>query len=85
MIEAITYEDAVAVTPSDSTPDTSGPFAGLYIGVTGDVKVHTLRGSDVVFKNVPQGTTLRVAVSRVWTTGTAATNILGLKQMPWGK
>jgi hypothetical protein len=82
-IQDTTYEGAVAVTQSDATNDPNGPFAGLYIGVTGDVTITTIRNQKALFKNVPQGTFLRIATNRVWSTGTAATNILGLAQVPY--
>ena len=80
------YEDAIACTASDTINDVHGPFAGLYVGATGAVKVTTLRGRDVTFPAVPAGTTLRVAVLRVWSTGTIGNgaNILGLGKPPNG-
>lgn len=84
MIEKITYENAVAVTPSDFTDDPAGPFAAFYVGTTGNVKVRTFRGNDVVFKNVPQGTTIRVAIKRVWSTGSGTpADVVGLTAMPY--
>lgn len=81
MINSVTFEDAVAVTTSDGTNDPAGPFSGFYVGTSapGDVKVRTERGNDVVFKNVIQGTVYNIRILRVWTTGTTASNILGLK------
>ncbi len=75
---------AAAVTPSDTTniPSVSGGTNDegciLYIGGTGNVKVRTIGGDDVVFAAVPAGTTLQVRVLRVFSTGTAATNIVAL-------
>lgn len=72
------FQSAVAITPADATA--IGPYAALYIGVAGDVKV-CLRNDDgthlVIFKSCPVGI-LPVAVQGVEATGTAATNILGL-------
>ncbi len=82
-IQDITYENATAVTASDTTADPAGPFAAFYVGTTGNVKVTTIRGNSVVFTNVPQGTTVRVAISRVWITGTTASTVLGLSQIPY--
>lgn len=83
-IETITYEDAIAVADSDTAADPHGPFAAFYVGTTGDVTVTTLRGRKALFKNVPQGTTIRVAIQRVWTTGTGTpSTILGLMQLPY--
>lgn len=76
--------DAAAVTVSDDTADAAGPFhKGLWVGAAGAVKLQTLAGSAVTFVGVPAGTWLRVACSRVWSTGTTVatpnTNIIGLK------
>lgn len=84
--------EAVAVVPSDTKDLTAAIVDGgsgakfyakaLYIGVAGDVKV-TLAGdnvepsSPIVFKAVPVGI-LNVQVRRVWSTGTAATNMVAL-------
>jgi hypothetical protein len=69
------FHSAVAVTKSDATviPITRA----LYIGVTGDVAVHTANGETVTFKAVPVGV-LRIQVDQVLSTGTAATDILAL-------
>jgi hypothetical protein len=75
---------AAAVTPSDTVniPSVSGGTNDegciLYIGGTGNVKVLTIGGDEVVFAGVPVGTTLQVRVVRVFATGTAATNIVAL-------
>lgn len=83
-IQDTTYESAQAVTASDTTDDPNGPFAAFYVGTTGDVKVRDYRGHDTVFKNVPQGTTVRVAIKRVWSTGTGSpSTVLGLSQIPY--
>lgn len=75
---------AAVVTPSntETIPSVSGGETNdgncLYIGVTGDVKVKTIGGDEVVFKAVPAGTILQVKVIQVFATGTTATNILAL-------
>lgn len=68
---------AIPVTTSDSDLLVSIP-RGLYIGVSGDVKV-TLADDNtaVIFKSVPVGL-LPVMVKQVFATGTTATNILAL-------
>lgn len=75
-------DDWVAPTLSDSTNDTAGPFVGIYVGGTGDVKVTTSVGSNVTFKAVPVGTTLWGRFVRIWSTGTSATLMLGAKAVP---
>lgn len=68
---------AVAVTTSDSADLATKPTRALYIGVTGDVKVTMQSGDTVTFKAAPVGT-LPVCVTRVFATGTTATDILAL-------
>ena len=68
--------DAVSLTLSDSV-DLVQHCNALYIGVTGDVKLTTWAGNDVTFKAVPVGI-LPVGATRVWSTGTTATNIIAL-------
>lgn len=84
-ISGITYDDAFAVAASDTVNDPNGGsygFAAFYVGVTGDVKVTTSNGNAVVFKAVPAGATIRLRIQRVWSTGTTATNVLGLVASP---
>lgn len=66
--------DAFAVTKSDSTVITA---FGLYVGTTGDVAVTTAKGNNVTFVGVPAGTIIPIAVSKVLSTGTGASNIVG--------
>ena len=68
---------AVDVTPSDST-DLDFVARALYIGVSGDVKVTTVAGDDVTFKNAVAGSYLPVCAKRVWDTGTVATYIIAM-------
>lgn len=59
------------------TVDFTNYANALYIGVTGDVKVDLVVGGTVTFKAHPVGYLL-AAVRRLYSTGTTATNILGL-------
>lgn len=69
--------EAVAVTPSDSTVVL---FRGLYIGSGGDLAVRMAKDtSAVTFVAVLGGTFLPLAVVRVMSTNTTASNIVGLK------
>jgi len=70
-------QEAVDVTPNNSTDLAKVP-ASLYVGSTGDVKVDMLNGGTVTFVNVPDGTFLPILVTRVYATGTDATNIIAL-------
>ena len=71
-------QHAVAVTPSDTLDIGSTASRALWIGVTGDVTVTTAGGeTSVTFKAVPVGW-LQVRATRVWNTGTTATNIVAV-------
>jgi len=70
-----TYDTAAAVTPSDTTAVT---FRALWVGGAGNVAVVTEGGNSVTFTAVPAGTLLPVAVQTVKSTGTTATNMVGL-------
>lgn len=71
-------EHAVAVTPSDSTV-LSYVTRGLWIGGAGNVKVDMFGGeSGVTFSGVPAGTILPIAVTKVYSTNTTATLIIGI-------
>lgn len=65
---------AAAVTPNDSTDLAILPRA-LFIGTGGDIKV-TINGVDLTYKNIADGTTFPRRVSRVWSTGTTADDII---------
>lgn len=80
-------EHAVAVTPSDTTRIRC---LALFVGVGGNVNVHTLHDVErenregvaptaVLFKNVASGTVLPVAVGRVLSTSTTATDIVACR------
>lgn len=66
---------AAAVTPSDTT-DLSDVTRFLYVGGAGAVVVIMQDGTTVTLAAVPAGTVLPIAVSRVKSTGTAATSIV---------
>lgn len=68
---------ALAITPSDT--DTFANPVHVYVGVTGDVAVRPWNGNTaVVFKNVPQGSTLPVQVVGVNATSTTAANLVAV-------
>lgn len=68
----------VAITPSDSV-DLTNSVRQLYVGVGGDVVVIDHDSQSVMtFKNVPSGGTIGpFLVSRVNSTNTTATNMIG--------
>jgi len=68
---------AAVVVPNDAA-DLPNFSRMLYVGVSGHVKVTTLNGDVVEFKNVPVGM-LMVQARRVWAApATSATDILAL-------
>ena len=71
-------DGAFAITPSD-TEDLEQVTRGLYVGVSGDVKVDMANGDAVTFVSLAAGVIHPLRVRRVYSTGTAATSILGIK------
>lgn len=71
------WPDAVAVTKSDVTVY-SPELAALFVGGAGDVNVVTVGGQTTKFVGVLANTLLPVRVTQVLSTGTSATNIVGL-------
>jgi len=77
---------AAAVTPNNSADipnvanqDGSGNNGCvLYIGGAGNIKVTTTGGDEVTFNGVLAGTFFPVQVTRVWASGTTATDIIAL-------
>ena len=70
---------AADVVPNDAA-DLPNYSRMLYVGVGGstrDVKVTTINGSEVIFKNVPTGI-LMVQARKVWAEDTTAEDIIAL-------
>lgn len=65
----------IAITPSDGTNDTSGPFRSVYVGVSGNVKIRDMFDNDVTLTGLAAGMFHPVCCKRIWSTGTTATNI----------
>lgn len=66
-----------AVTPHD-TNDLTTVTRGIYLGASGDVKLITVDGDTLTFVGLSAGIIHPIRVSRVFSTGTTATSILGL-------
>jgi len=72
------FEEAEAVTKSDTTVHT--PYSALYIGGDGDVAVRCAKKqNNVTFVSVFACTILRIQCDQILSTGTTATNIVGLR------
>ncbi len=69
---------AVEVDVDSSDVTLAIPGAVLFIGTGGDVKVTTISGDDVTFKNLANGSVLAVQVKKVFSTGTDADDIVAL-------
>lgn len=67
-----------AITPNDSTNLTTVTRA-IYVGGAGDLVVRFPGSStSITFNDVPAGTVLPICVTRVLSTGTVATELIGL-------
>lgn len=71
------YRGASSITPNDSA-DLTDAVSAVYVGTTGTLKVDTASGETVTFQSVPVGI-FPVAVKKVYSTGTSAANLIGLK------
>ncbi len=72
---------AVAVDVSSSDVTLAIPGGVLYIGIGGDLKVTTISGDTLEFRNLASGSVLAVQVKKVFaagTTGTVASGIVAL-------
>lgn len=75
---SVPAEHAFAVTPNDST-DLAHVTRGLWIGGAGNISVDLNGGETaVLFSGVSAGTMLPLAVTRVRSTNTTATLIVGV-------
>lgn len=61
-----------------ATRDTPNNGCVLYVGVTGDVKLITAAGDTVTLVGVLAGSFIPIQVTRIFRTGTTATNIIAL-------
>lgn len=82
-ILAVTYEQAYAVTQSDTLADPSGPFAALFTGAGGTIKLTTINGQTVTLASVAAGIVMPIATQRVWSSTTTATGVIGLCALPY--
>lgn len=69
--------NAFAITPHD-TNDLTYATRWLYVGGAGTLKIITLGGDTVTFGAVTAGSLIPVRATRVYDTGTSATDIVGL-------
>jgi len=70
--------NAAAITPSDETP-LANTTRAIYIGTGGDLSVVMQSGGlAVTFPGVPDGSILPVCVDQVNSTGTTASDLVGM-------
>ena len=70
-------EHAFSVTPSDSV-DLTYVTRGIYVGVTGSLKVTMVGGEAVTFVALAAGAIHPIRASRIWATGTTAASVIGV-------
>jgi hypothetical protein len=70
-------QGAFVPTQHDSNNEAQ-PGRALFVGGAGNVKLTTIAGENVTFTGVLAGSILPVAFQRIWSTGTTATNMVGL-------
>ena len=71
----------VSLSMKPVTPNNNVTFEGtigLYLGVSGDVTFDTANGDKVTLKNLASGVIHPISVTRIYLTGTTATNIVGV-------
>jgi len=70
--------DVLTVTKADSGSDFLVCRA-LYVGTGGNMQVLTEKGQTVLFKNIPDGSTIPVRCTRVFSTNSTAADILAMR------
>jgi hypothetical protein len=74
IIPAEKFDD---ITPHD-TNNLAAPTRGIYVGVSGDLKVDSHDGNAITFVGISAGIIHPISCTRVYNTGTTATNIVGI-------
>ena len=69
-------EGAFEITPSD-TVDFDITTRGIFVGTSGDVKVDMVNGTTVTRKDMAGGIIHGMCCTRVYSTGTTATDLVG--------
>lgn len=69
--------DGSDITPSDSV-DLVKPARAIYVGVSGDIKLITLKGTTLTFKNVAGGQIFDMGATRVFDNGTSASELIAV-------
>jgi len=72
-----TGDEWFEITPSDAS-DLPQVVRALYIGGSGDIKVADVSGNAATFVGLTAGSILPIRAYRVMSTGTTATNLVGI-------
>lgn len=78
MVNPATVNGLISVTPDDDNDLPEGTTRGIYVGVSGDVTVISVSGSTITLVGLAAGVFHPIAVTRVKSTGTNATDIVAL-------
>jgi hypothetical protein len=70
-------EHAFAISP-DNSNELSFSTRGIYVGVSGDLKVDLIGSGTVTFVGLAAGVIHPLRVKKVYATGTTATSIVGV-------
>jgi hypothetical protein len=70
--------NAFNIVTSDSQDLAPSSARGIYVGVTGDLKVTTVQNDTVTFFNVAAGVIHPITAARVWATGTTASKLVAV-------
>ncbi len=70
-------KDAFAISGNDNT-DLANSTRSIYVGGSGNIKLTTIDGSTVTFNGAIAGSILPIRAKRIFSTGTTATNLIGL-------
>jgi len=66
-----------AITPSDVN-EFEFVTRAIYVGITGNVKVRSLDGTDAIYVAVPAGQIIPIRARLVFSTGTTASSLVGM-------
>jgi hypothetical protein len=69
--------EGVAISPSDAN-NLAHAIRALYIGVAGNVKLVTSRGTTLEFIGLQAGSVLPMQAIKIFNTSTTATNLIGI-------
>lgn len=70
--------EAIPVSGSSGSIHLTTVSRGIYIGTSGDLRVRTLGGQDVLFTGVVGGTLLPIRITEVFNSGTTASGLVSL-------